>query len=359
MKELSFLNFPQPCFQQNLNGKLSMIPWDYNLAFGNFQSSNASSSVNSPIDTPVSGDMSDRPMIAWIFDNEEYTEQYHRLFRQFLESIDLEKLVSDTAALIDRYVEKGPTKFCTYEEFKKGVEALRKFSTLRVKSVRGQLDGTIPSTDEGQKTDSSALVDTDGLNISDMGSMGGFGGGIGGNKGGFGRNNRAGKSDVSGSTEWKGIRQADSVSAFSAKMLNNFTMLADEDDSNQGKPQRGNGGMPDFGGQPPQDFDPGNIPDGFDPGNMPEGFSPFGNTENPSADDTEEEKASESEEAVSSDNGSGAAQGKMPGGELPDMNRFTNMNGAEQRDNTTAYILLGTSALVLLLGLGFALKFKR
>ena len=341
------------------NGKLSMIPWDYNLAFGNFQSSNASSSVNSPIDTPVSGDMSDRPMIAWIFDNEEYTEQYHRLFRQFLESIDLEKLVSDTAALIDRYVEKGPTKFCTYEEFKKGVEALRKFSTLRVKSVRGQLDGTIPSTDEGQKTDSSALVDTDGLNISDMGSMGGFGGGIGGNKGGFGRNNRAGKSDVSGSTEWKGIRQADSVSAFSAKMLNNFTMLADEDDSNQGKPQRGNGGMPDFGGQPPQDFDPGNIPDGFDPGNMPEGFSPFGNTENPSADDTEEEKASESEEAVSSDNGSGAAQGKMPGGELPDMNRFTNMNGAEQRDNTTAYILLGTSALVLLLGLGFALKFKR
>ncbi|MBP5267368.1 MAG: CotH kinase family protein, partial [Ruminococcus sp.] len=342
------------------NGQFSMIPWDYNLAYGSFMGGNASSSVNSPIDTPVSNGMSDRPMIAWIFDNEEYTEQYHQLFSEFLDSVDFEKLVADTAELIDKYVEKDPTKFCTYDEFKTGVEAISKFCTLRAESVRGQLNGTIPVTSEGQKEDSSALIDTDGLNTSDMGSMGGGMGGFGGQKGGFGRNSSSEKSDSLIKKDKAEINKTANASNLSVKMLSSVQLLASEDNSGRnGRPQKENSGMPDFGGQPPQDFDQGNILDGFDPGNMPEGFSPFGNTENPSADDTEEEKAFESEEAVSSDNGSGAAHGKMPGGELPDMNRFTNMNGAEQRDNTTAYILLGTSALVLLLGLGFALKYKR
>ena len=50
------------------DGALSMIPWDYNLAFGSFQSQDASSQVNAPIDTPVSGgSLEDRPMVAWIF----------------------------------------------------------------------------------------------------------------------------------------------------------------------------------------------------------------------------------------------------------------------------------------------------
>ena len=34
------------------NGQLSMLPWDYNLAFGTFQSSNTTSTVNTPIDSP-------------------------------------------------------------------------------------------------------------------------------------------------------------------------------------------------------------------------------------------------------------------------------------------------------------------
>ena len=56
------------------DGQMQMIPWDYNLAFGGFQSmGDATSLVNYPIDDPVSGgNRSDRPMIAWIFDNQEY-----------------------------------------------------------------------------------------------------------------------------------------------------------------------------------------------------------------------------------------------------------------------------------------------
>ena len=159
------------------NGALSMIPWDYNLAFGTFQSSNATSSVNSPIDTPVSGGIgNDRPMIGWIFSNEEYTDVYHEYFERFIEQFFgsgyLEAFIDDVAEMIAPYVEKDPTKFCTYESFLKGVDTIQEYCLLRARSVRGQLDGTIPSTAQGQTTDSSALVDASHITISHMGTMG-------------------------------------------------------------------------------------------------------------------------------------------------------------------------------------------
>ncbi|MDE6934754.1 MAG: CotH kinase family protein, partial [Oscillospiraceae bacterium] len=163
------------------DGVLSMIPWDYNLAFGGFQSSDAAGTVNEPIDTPVSGGaLSDRPMIAWIFDSEAYTALYHQYYQAFLdqclESGWLRDLVDSTAAMIAPWVERDPTKFCTWEAFETGVEALKTFCDLRAQSVRGQLEGTIPSTSQGQAADSSALVDASGLDLADMGSMGGGGG---------------------------------------------------------------------------------------------------------------------------------------------------------------------------------------
>ncbi|QUO38174.1 CotH kinase family protein [Dysosmobacter sp. Marseille-Q4140] len=169
------------------DGLLSMIPWDYNLAFGGFQGGgDATSMVNYPIDTPVSGGtVESRPMLAWIFADEEYTALYHQYFSEFIaqyfESGYFEQMMAETKALIAPYVEQDPTKFCTYEEFEAGIDTLERFCLLRAQSVRGQLEGTIPSTDEGQTEDGSALVDASGLSISDMGSMnnGGMGGGIG------------------------------------------------------------------------------------------------------------------------------------------------------------------------------------
>ncbi len=166
------------------DGRLSMIPWDYNLAFGGFQSGDASGVVNEPIDTPVSGGgVEDRPMLAWIFSDEKYTALYHQCYEQFLtdwlESGACETLIDRTAALIAPYVEEDPTKFCTYEAFETGVSVLKTFCQLRSESVRGQLEGTVPSTDQGQQADGSALVDVSGLDLSDMGTMG-MGGGPGG-----------------------------------------------------------------------------------------------------------------------------------------------------------------------------------
>ena len=141
------------------DGKLGMIPWDYNLAFGTFQGGNASSSVNDSIDKVLS----DRPMQAWIYSDEEYTEQYHALFADFIEQwftdAELEQLIADIASMIRPYIEKDPSKFCTTEEFDKGVQALEQFVKLRGESVIRQLEGN------------TTAVETGNLNLSDMGSM--------------------------------------------------------------------------------------------------------------------------------------------------------------------------------------------
>ena len=158
------------------DGQMSMIPWDYNLAFGTFQSSDATAEVNTPIDTPVSGgSMDDRPMLSWIFADDTYTQLYHQYFSEFLDSVDFDTLfdtlIETTKELIAPYVEKDPTKFYTYEEFEQGVEALKTFCELRTESIEGQLDGTIPSTTDGQSEDDSNLIDASSLTLSDMGTM--------------------------------------------------------------------------------------------------------------------------------------------------------------------------------------------
>ena len=373
------------------SGQFSMIPWDYNLAYGSFSGGNASSSVNAAIDTPVSGDMSDRPMVSWIFDIEEYTEMYHEYFREFLNSVDLTKMIEDTAALIDEYVQKDPTKFCTYEEYLTGLEAIKQFCELRKESVQGQLDGTIPSTSAGQSADSSSLIDTNGLNTSDMGSMGGGGGfGGGNNRGGFGGNMSEG-SDPSqrgdgkqqrpdkAESETSGLTATDTVVSntdFQGKST--VTAMATASTETGNNSGGFGGGMPGgFGGDMPEGFDPsqfgGNMPEGFDPsqfgGNMPEGFdsSKFGggkqrpdkaeseisDQSNPSdvndgTDKTTVKDGSESEKASSDKGRSGFSSGSFP-----------SMSGTGQNSESTQYILLGVSAAILALGILFAALFKR
>lgn len=161
------------------DGRLSMIPWDYNLAFGTFQGGTAAASVNEAIDDVLS----DRPMQAWIFSDEAYTEAYHKLYAEFLDTVNIEQLIDKAYALIADDVKKDPTKFCTYEEFETGVQTLRSFCSLRQESVRGQLAGTIPSTSEQQKANPDTQIDTGSLNLSDMGTMDRSMGGRGGRNG--------------------------------------------------------------------------------------------------------------------------------------------------------------------------------
>ena len=149
------------------NGQMAMIPWDYNLAFGAFQGGNEQSTVNTPIDAPVSGGAGeDRPMWNWILSDESYTEMYHQYFTEFLNTVEVQSIIDNAYNLIKSYVEKDPTAFYTYEEFETGVETMRQFCELRSESISMQLAN-------GETTTNMSYVDASGLTASDMGSMGG------------------------------------------------------------------------------------------------------------------------------------------------------------------------------------------
>ncbi|MCI8966712.1 MAG: spore coat protein CotH [Lachnospiraceae bacterium] len=150
------------------DGQMAMIPWDYNLAFGTFHAADADSAVNTPIDNPVSGGASDRPMFSWIFESEEYVERYHQLFTEFLNTLDIQKIIDDAYDLIASYVEKDPTAFYTDEAFENGVETLRKFCDLRSESISMQIES-------GETTENMGCADASSISLSDMGTMDGMG----------------------------------------------------------------------------------------------------------------------------------------------------------------------------------------
>ncbi|MFR3291415.1 MAG: CotH kinase family protein [Lachnospiraceae bacterium] len=113
------------------------------------------------------GDVSDCVDI----ESEEHTELYHAAFAEFIESVftsgEFERLFDETVELISPYVERDPTKFCTYEEFELGAETLREFCLLRAESIGYQLAGE------------DVTVDASGLDIFAMGSMNNTAGGGG------------------------------------------------------------------------------------------------------------------------------------------------------------------------------------
>lgn len=160
------------------DGQLTILPWDLNLAFGGFQARDAKDAVNNPIDTPMTGiSESQRPLFSKLMDVEEYKEKYH----SYLREIGEEYVYSGKAALklkeiktlISPYVKEDPTAFYTYEEFLTGIESLEAFILARADSVLGQLDGVIPSTQEGQKEEEGKLVEAKSISLQDMGVQGG------------------------------------------------------------------------------------------------------------------------------------------------------------------------------------------
>ena len=165
------------------DGKLALLPWDYNLAFGGFQSGDASSVINFPIDTPVSGvTLEDRPIFAAILNDESACALYHsyldKLCNEYVQGGMFELTYTKLRSLLDSRVatsEYDPTAFYTADEYTTAVEMLKTVIEKRAESIIGQLDGSIPSTTDGQQADASALIDASDINISAMGSQGGGG----------------------------------------------------------------------------------------------------------------------------------------------------------------------------------------
>lgn len=182
------------------DGQLALLPWDYNLAFGGFMSGDALSTINFPIDTPVSSvSMEDRQIFAVILNDEDACTLYHsyleKLCTEYVQGGQFELTYTMLRGLLDSRVateEHDPTAFYTADEYTEAVEMLKTVIERRAESILGQLDGTIPSTTDGQQADSSTLVDASNLDLSIMGSQFG-GGGHGGNGAEGGMMGRGGK----------------------------------------------------------------------------------------------------------------------------------------------------------------------
>lgn len=163
-------------------GRIQMLPWDYNLAYATYSLgmpdpvNDAELYVNFPIDTPAEGEvMLNRPMFHHLMLQKPYYEQYHETFDRFLstwfENGIFERTVEEVEMMIGPYVKRDPTAFCSYDDHVTGVETIKDFCLLRAKSVRDQLDGTIPSTIRGQSKDKSGFVDASGIWIPDLGEI--------------------------------------------------------------------------------------------------------------------------------------------------------------------------------------------
>ncbi len=156
------------------NGMLNILPWDYNLSFGGMNQgpeSSASEVVNDAVDTPFQG----TTFFDALLENETYLSRYHEYLRELSQEYVLngrfEEVYWGIRSRIDTFVKADPTALYSYEEYEAGAEMLYQTVMLRAESVKGQIDGTIPATDEEQMADAADLVDAAEIDISVMGVM--------------------------------------------------------------------------------------------------------------------------------------------------------------------------------------------
>lgn len=156
------------------NGMLNILPWDYNLSFGGMgqdRGNDASDVVNDAVDTPFDG----TKFFDALLENEKYFSRYHAYLRQLTQEYvfggRFETVYQRIRSQIDALVKTDPTAFYSYEEYEAGAEMLYQTVLLRAESIEGQINGTIPSTDEGQRADTSNLMDASNIDISVMGVM--------------------------------------------------------------------------------------------------------------------------------------------------------------------------------------------
>ena len=122
-------NMQQNYYIYELDGRLTILPWDYNLAFGGFQSGNVSTVVNFPIDTPVSGvSMEDRPLLYKLLEVDEYRTGYYGYLQQivedYFESGLYESSIHALDAKINEYVKDDSSAFFTHTQYEESLPHL-------------------------------------------------------------------------------------------------------------------------------------------------------------------------------------------------------------------------------------------
>lgn len=302
------------------DGCLNIIPWDYNLALGGMSGNDATSVVNEAIDEAFAG----TNFFDTLMDDEQYHAQYYNYLQQLVEEYifggGFDEFYERTRSQIDSLVEADPNAFYSYDEYLTAVETLYEVVQLRGESIRGQLDGTIPSLSSEQRS-SDALIDASHIDLSVMGSMS-----MGDGLWNVGTDDSAG----GGSTVDNG---SEIVQPNSATMPSSQPV----------------------GGEMPEDIDfsqisGGELPENFDP-------SQFGSSSAWATDDfASEENAQEDTEAFTENlpNSGSSAGGNAMGGMLN-----WNPGAGSSISEADNFILYGVCFAVLIAALLFAKLYRR
>lgn len=179
MNDDSYFGYqPHNYYLYERDGKLTMLPWDYNLAFGGFllieENDDATKIINRPIDsvTPLNS-WEKRPMIKRILKVEKYKEKYYEqlldIIENYFQSGEYIKTIEQVEKLIDSSVENDNTAFYEYKQFKDSLKHLKLLGTLRAESIKKQINGELTTTYK-DRSNSEALVDGSEVDIIIMGT---------------------------------------------------------------------------------------------------------------------------------------------------------------------------------------------
>ncbi|WP_201004905.1 CotH kinase family protein [Paenibacillus glycanilyticus] len=321
------------------DGVFSILPWDYNMAFGGMGMMGGGGSSSLLIDEPTQSALADRPLVAKLLAVDEYKEKYHEMLQKivdgYLSDSQFQARVNELNTMIASYVKADPSSFYTYEEYEAGVKSLVSTNASTISNISQQLDGTIPSSGDGS------------------GSGGGFGGG-GGMRGGGNRQQNAadagGKQQGAAAAQGAGGNAAQQGAAAQqstngAADSKQGAVPAAAQGANGADAQQGQAGTGAGNGGQQQGGDTGVPPDGFQGGDGM-GF-PGGDMGAPPGDFQ----------------GGGMGQppdgfqGGMGGGGFPGMGM--GMGNQPKQDNSKEAITAGIAILVLLLSCLFINYFNR
>ena len=195
-------NHEQNYYLREADGKISLIPWDYNLAWGGYPEdeemegedlleqsqeltlpANAgmrtkeevSRVVNFPIDTPFSCDLSRRTFFMNLLANQQLKARYYHyldvLCNKYILGGESEKTLSVIEEEIGQVTGTEVNAFYTNEQYHKAQKTLQLVLKKRAAYVLGQMNGSIPSTWEGQKQQPQLLINSEDINLQLLGGV--------------------------------------------------------------------------------------------------------------------------------------------------------------------------------------------
>ena len=216
----------QNYYLREANGVISLLPWDYNMAWGGYPDDGeefgdfdqeeweqwfnslsqeqqdsiqkafsqeswdmflpdtknrvstyeeVSKVVNFPIDTPFLGNITKRSFFMNLLAKKDFKSLYYHylnvLCLQYTQGGAFHNTLTTIKNEIGTIAGTEANAFYTNEEFHKAVQTLDIVLHRRAESVLGQIDGSIPSTWDAQKTEPNKLINCDGINLMNMGGI--------------------------------------------------------------------------------------------------------------------------------------------------------------------------------------------